>query len=106
MSAAKAPLQLALEACLEVKVRDGEVLVRCTDATAKYLAHPPAPYPAPLICRCRSFRLPHEPARHNKLRADYDWRTWEERGDVGVDLEPRRKEAVSSRRDYGEEWFA
>lgn len=105
----KEPIQLALEACLEVKVRNGEVLVRCTDATANYLAGPHLSYMAPLICTCRSFRLPHELSRHKELRfGDLDWRTWEERGDMGEDPQPpRRMVSKESRHDLrAEEWFA
>jgi len=38
VSVTKTPIQLALEAGLEVKVREGLVVVRCTEETAKYLA--------------------------------------------------------------------
>jgi hypothetical protein len=36
-----------------------------------------------LLCHCRSFRCPHPPSDHNKLRADYDWRTWQKRAAAG-----------------------
>jgi hypothetical protein len=68
MTAAKAPFQLALEAGLEVKVRGGEVVVRCTDATAEYLANPPAPYFAPLLCSCAQREFPHELSVHLQTR--------------------------------------
>jgi hypothetical protein len=32
-----------------------------------------------MLCTCRSFRFAHDPSRHNELRSDYDWRTWEQR---------------------------
>lgn len=100
--------QLALMAGIPVQRKaDGTEFVKVSQSTANYLFGPHVSYQAPLICVCRSFRLPHEPERHNKLRADYDWRTWQERGDVGVDLEPRRKEVETSRHHFfGEEWFA
>jgi hypothetical protein len=31
------------------------------------------------MCHCRSFRFPHDPELHRKLKSDKDWRTWEER---------------------------
>ena len=33
----------------------------------------------PLMCRCRSFELPHPLSEHSKLRDLWDWRTPEER---------------------------
>ena len=35
-------------------------------------------------CGCRSFRYPHEVSAHRKLRADWDWRTAEEREGGGI----------------------
>ncbi len=105
----KAPLQLALEAGLEIKVRKGEVLVRCSDATAKYLVSAHTAVDVGPFCRCRSFRLPHEPARHRQLRyGDLDWRTWEERKDFGGDVyEPRRSHVVPAEVDEVlQEWSA
>jgi hypothetical protein len=32
-----------------------------------------------LLCRCRSFHNAHSPDLHSQLRADYDWRSPEER---------------------------
>ena len=32
-----------------------------------------------LLCYCRSFHHGHSPELHDRLRADYDWRTPEER---------------------------
>lgn len=32
-----------------------------------------------LICTCRSFRLPHDPSAHKRLRNEFDWRPWQER---------------------------
>ena len=31
------------------------------------------------ICRCRSFRLPHELKAHDRLIDHLDWRPWQER---------------------------
>ena len=33
-----------------------------------------------LLCHCRSFRYSHDPADHRRLRGDWDWRTYRERG--------------------------
>lgn len=85
------PVQLALEACLPVQVKDGEVQVRCNEATFNYLMQPRRVMLLEPFCNCRSFRFPHQITRHRDLRSDYDWRTWRERGDVGEgELEPRR----------------
>jgi hypothetical protein len=34
---------------------------------------------APLLCRCHSFRFPHETSAHRRLKSDYDWRPFEQR---------------------------
>lgn len=68
---AKAPMQLALEACLEVKVSKGLVVVRCTDATANYLSNPPAPYLAPLLCSCPQREYPHDLSIHGLIRSEW-----------------------------------
>lgn len=56
----------------------------------------------PLTCRCLSFRLPHELNRHKELQGDWDWRSAERRGDVGIDLGPR----TSRRETEREQWSA
>jgi len=50
------------------------------EATKKYLETQQPEIMLPFPCTCRSFRDPHDPARHSELRSDYDWRTWKERG--------------------------
>ena len=106
---AKSPIQLALEACLPVKVKNGDVLVRCSDETAKYLASPHTEIRVGPFCRCRSFRLPHLPARHRELRyGDLDWRSAEERGDIGERPEPphRRESAPDVPEEILQQWYA
>lgn len=49
---------------------------QCKLATER---HVPEEIAAPLVCTCRSFRLPHPPARHGGLRSAEDWRPWQER---------------------------
>lgn len=51
------------------------------EATAKYLRGEMqvGSCETPLMCGCRSFNLPHPPARHSELLSDYDWRTEAER---------------------------
>jgi len=39
----------------------------------------PRPISIP-VCHCRSFRYSHDPSEHNRLRGDWDWRTYQERG--------------------------
>jgi len=43
-------------------------------ATETYLSKPREPELVTLLCRCRSWRYPHEPAAHAQLRGDWDWR--------------------------------
>lgn len=48
------------------------------EVTAQLVANPDS-LDIGLICTCRSFRFPHNPADHKKLRSDMDWRTANER---------------------------
>ena len=99
----------ALDAGIPVKVPKGVEYVYVTDTTAKYLASPHAEIIIGPFCRCRSFRLPHLPARHRELRyGDLDWRTAEERGDVGERPEPphRRESAPDVPDEILQQWYA
>lgn len=98
-AAAKAPLQLAFEACLEVRVQKGEVLVRCTDATAKYLSDPPSPYFAPLLCRCPQREYPHELSVHSLIR--HEWWRKDLRNQWPWSLMQSRREEPSTERSAG-----
>jgi len=102
-------VQLALMAGIPVDVRDGEVRVRCTDATFNYLTSPRTEITVGPFCRCRSFRLPHDIRRHAELRGrDYDWRTWQERGDNGDEPAPARRRDSFDARELNEwnDWKA
>ena len=69
MSAAK---QLALMAGIPVKKKaNGSEYVKVTHATAAYLDNPPAPYFAPLLCRCPQREYPHELSVHAELRSEW-----------------------------------
>jgi hypothetical protein len=37
------------------------------------------PKTLPLLCRCLSFRYPHEMEAHQRLRGDHNWPTFEQR---------------------------
>jgi hypothetical protein len=60
------PLQRAIDAALPVKVRDGQIYVRCSDATANYLTSRRQEIECPLTCSCSQRPYPHELHVHNK----------------------------------------
>lgn len=49
------------------------------EVTRVYMANPPKPRFAPLLCRCMSWEFPHEIEQHRQLNSDYDWPTPKER---------------------------
>lgn len=104
MSAAK---QLALMAGIPVEKHKGKEVVRVNQATARYLFGPRAEVLVGPVCSCLSFRLAHDPKRHRELRGDWDWRTWEQRGDVGERPQQRRRPAENEvPPEILEEWYA
>jgi hypothetical protein len=103
----KDPAQLALISGIPVVERKGEKVARMNEATYNWLMGSHTAVLVGPFCRCRSFRLPHELDRHRQLRGDWDWRSWEERKDFGVDLAPRRREvAPEIPEDVLQEWYA
>ena len=63
--------QRALDAGIPVKVRKGVEYVYVNEATAAYLDNAPAPYLAPLLCRCPQRDYPHELSVHSLIR--HEW---------------------------------
>jgi hypothetical protein len=77
MSAAKQfalePMQLVFTEAgiLTKRTKDGDLLVKCSDATFEYLTGNREPYFAPLLCRCPQREYPHELSIHSLIR--HEW---------------------------------
>ena len=100
--------QRTVENFIPVVLRKGELVARMNEGTFAYLAGPHRDVIVGPTCSCRSFRLPHSPEQHSKLRGDWDWRTWQERKDFGGEVyaprSSRKKSDVPE--DVREEWYA
>lgn len=74
MSAAK---QLAfleeefVRAGVQVRHRNGDLEVKCSDATFEYITGPRTSYFAPLLCRCPQREYPHELSVHAEIRSEW-----------------------------------
>ena len=89
--------QRALDAGIPVRVRKGVEYVYVNEATAGYLDNPPAPYFAPLLCRCPQREYPHELSIHALIR--YEWWNRELRNSWPWSLMASSREEPSTERE-------
>jgi hypothetical protein len=64
------------EAGISTKRKNGDLYVRCTDATFAYLTGPRPQILAPVACTCAQRPYPHELSVHNAIRFESRAMRW------------------------------